>query len=311
MADSRPGAAERAARLLLLMPLLRRGESLSLGELADAVGADRAGLAEDLRLLSMCGVPPYTPDALVDCEVDGDAVRVWGDPPAFSDTVRLTRDEAGALVAALEAAGYDPSADEFDALTRAASGGSLHDALRTLLVEPTVDREVLGALRRALEARHVLHVDYFTASRERMTERDIEPLALGRLEGRWYLDAFCRTTGEERTFRVDRIASVRGLDERFDRPAGGSGPEPFRPDHAPVALVRFEPDSDVSEKDWPGTRFTAADDGAILAEVPYVSGTWLARRVTARLGEARVMEPSGLQEVVRATAKGLLDRLER
>jgi len=303
----RTSATERAARLLALLPNLRRGERLSLSGLAHSLGADEAQVAADLSTLSMCGVPPYSPDSLVDVEVDGDEVIVWSDPPAMDEPVRFSCKEARALVAALETTGMDPHEKRFQDLLDVADGSGLdiQEAVRSMLVSSTVSPESYGELAKAIEKKRTVRILYFSAHSGRSTERTIEPWMLHNRRGEWYVVAWCREAQDRRTFRVDRIERISMTQEVFDPPpeTPSLGPVGFDPKGLPEAVVVFDPEHAPDERQWPGATFHANPDGSVVTHVPMASPGWLARRVVAQLGHAQVISPDSLKETIVTLAK--------
>lgn len=92
----RPGpepAVARLHRLLTILPWLTRNRSVPVAEIAGRIGVSPERLVRDLTLASMCGVPPYTADALFGFWVEpgpqGDMVHVSG-PHLIDEPVRLT-----------------------------------------------------------------------------------------------------------------------------------------------------------------------------------------------------------------------------
>jgi len=73
---------------------------------------------------------------------------------------------------------------------------------------PAVLEQTLEMIRRALTEEQLLAMAYYTAGRNELTHRIVEPLRLEERGGVFYLVAYCRLRREERTFRVDRIAEI-------------------------------------------------------------------------------------------------------
>jgi predicted DNA-binding transcriptional regulator YafY len=293
---------------MALIPMLKRDTRLTLADAAAALGAEPAELAQDLVVLSMCGVPPYTPDALFSVWIEGDEVVSWSDPPALSGPVRLSSEETRALTAALAAAGQEPTGDLAERLAGAAgSPEGLQDALRVRIVSR--GSSVLGALAAALESSSVVCIRYLTGSSGRLSERCVHPYDLTERAGIWYLTAFCEEAREERVFRVDRIEWARDAGRAFEPPAhaGGYAPQALADAAPATCVIEFEPGEQVEERDWPGAEIERLDDGRTRARVPVADERWLARRVCARLGAARVVEPASMQESVARTANTLLE----
>ena len=67
-------------------------------------------------------------------------------------------------------------------------------------------------MRAALEAGRALRIRYYTAGRDDVTRRTVDPMRLLLVEGRGYLEAWCRRAGAVRLFRLDRVDDVAVLD---------------------------------------------------------------------------------------------------
>lgn len=76
-----------------------------------------------------------------------------------------------------------------------------------------------GPYRRAIRDRQILEILYEDESAQR-TERRVRPLALLFYGPKWLLAAWCDLRQDFRSFRLDRIAAVQSIDERF-RPEPG------------------------------------------------------------------------------------------
>jgi len=72
----------------------------------------------------------------------------------------------------------------------------------------------LQTLRQAIAGRHKLRLRYRDAG-EAETERTVRPLACFYWGHAWTLGAWCELRADFRSFRLDRIAALHGLDERF------------------------------------------------------------------------------------------------
>jgi predicted DNA-binding transcriptional regulator YafY len=308
-------ATTRARRLLTLLPFLRERRTISLAEIAAAVGSTEAEVAEDLTVLSMCGGDERDPNQLIGVFVEGDVAEVFAELPALERPVRLTPAEARALTAALQTIGIDPLAPLVRRLAEfAARSADLEDVATTVRASFAQGGQaaVIAALDLAAEKGVATRIAYASAESGEATARVVHPYALYRWRDAWYLLAHCETAGEQRTFRVDRIASVEMTPSRFRRPAefeADASPLPHL-DALPRATVRFASDApDLSDRDWPGATFERAEDGSVTASVPYAGTAWIARRVAARLGDAEVLEPSGVRAAVVRTASAMLEAL--
>ncbi len=80
----------------------------------------------------------------------------------------------------------------------------LNGAVRVVDVEP----EYLSKVRDAIDNREQIKIDYWSAGRDEITTRWVEPRAMASRNGRWYFRAFCATRQEWLTFRVDRVFHI-------------------------------------------------------------------------------------------------------
>ena len=96
-------APQHIPRLLHLVRILAKARELPLTRLADELGVTESELREDIELLSLCGVPPYGPENLIEIQIIGDRVRLsnrlLAPPP-----LQLSPEEAAGLRVALKIA---------------------------------------------------------------------------------------------------------------------------------------------------------------------------------------------------------------
>ena len=178
-------------------------------ELAARFSVSAAELLHDLELAACCGVPPYTPDQLIDLLVDEDRVVAEG-LRELAHPRRLTPEEGFALAAAARALLAVPGADDEGDLAGALA--KLEAALGTSRLAVEVDQSpALGPLRAAVAAGEQVEIDYFGASATAPSTRVVDPYQIVVREGKWYLDGWCHKARGLRRFQVDRV-TVRSAD---------------------------------------------------------------------------------------------------
>ena len=89
----------------------------------------------------------------------------------------------------------------------------------------------IGTLRAAVRDRRKLHLRYHDEER-RISERDVRPLALSFYGPVWLLVAWCELRTDFRCFRLDRIAELEILEQRFRPEAGKTLPDFLKRDSA-------------------------------------------------------------------------------
>jgi proteasome accessory factor C len=317
---SRISASERVRRLLSLIPWVAAHEGPSVDEVCVRFAIAREQLVDDITLVSMVGIYPYSPDALVEVVIEEDRVWVYY-PLSFDRPLRLTPAEALALLAAGKVLLQAPGADPDGPLAR-----GLAKVARSLDVDPDTQVGVeisasaataLAQLDRAIQEHRQVEIDYYTYSRDQRTTRVIEPYRLWTNLGTWYVLAWCHLAGGERQFRVDRVERAELLDATFtptEDTATVAAYEP-RPDD-PRVVIDLAPAAGWVIEQYPieSLEEVSGEDGSRTLRVRMaVSGRPWLERLLLRLGpDARVVEQSGgdedLRDVARAAAERLLAR---
>lgn len=306
-----PDVARRLRRLLAVLEHLAVVGECEIDELAARFDMRPAEMVAELELAACCGLPPYTPDQLIELLVDGDRVvaeRV-GD---LGRPSRLTPAEGFAVAAAARALLAVPGADP---------SGSLAGALAKLDAALGADRLVLDidspehlpALQAAAAAGRRVEIAYASASSGGPTTRVVDPYQVVLLEGRWYLDGYCHRARGVRTFQIGRVLSVHETGEAAEVPAelppelerraafvGGADARPARVAAPPAVAWLLE----RVAVDRPEQR----PDGRVEATVLVGSDRWL-ERLILRLGPgAEVLGPADLVDVAGRGARRALER---
>jgi proteasome accessory factor C len=306
-------SADRLARLLNLVPYLLARPGIELSEAATALGVSERQLREDLELLWVCGLPGYGPGDLIDMAFDGDRVTITYDA-GIDRPLRLTPDEALALVVALRMLAEKPGIGNRDAIERALA--KIEDAAGDLAGTPVEvrmlgDADQVEALRGAVQRGRALRITYYTAARDETTERTIDPIRVLTVGGRAYLEAWCRRAEAVRLFRADRIDAQTELDEPamappqvrlHDLSAGVFRPSP----DLPLVTLRVGRGGRWITEYYPCEQVESGDGEQWLVSLRVSDLDW-ARRFVLGLGpEVTVVSPAELVEQVRVQAAAAL-----
>ena len=168
--------------------------------------------------------------------------------------------------------------------------------------EPQVDvaeENLVATLTEAIREHRLVSVEYLKEGEEKPSRRHVEPYSIERRLPHWYVHTWDRTSGGERSFRLDRMRSARLLKEEFT-PRPGFDPGALR--DARFARILYSP----AVARWQverGARLLA--DGSALAETPVGSPEWLVGEILSFRGEATVLEPDDLRSQIAARAKEL------
>jgi proteasome accessory factor C len=297
--------------LLAVVPFIAANSGqFTLEEIAAQFNVPLARLEKDLSLLG-----EVEPVALSNVYVwEEDDGRMWADGiQNLGRPLRLTASDAFSLVASANFLVHGPRVETLSALrsalqkVAAAIGGEI-DGLEVHVPKPPALEELL----RAKQNNACVEIEYYSAARDDVTKRVVEPLALFAADGRWHMIGFCHTAQAERDFRVDRVRSVRETGESFEpREPTMRTDVAFDPHAENVVAVRIEvqPEQRWAVERYPVRDVVDREDGTTEFTVDAAGDAWL-ERLLLRLGPtARVLDPPD-NEVGRNVAARLLARYE-
>lgn len=307
-------AIDQTRRMLSLVTYLRERPGARVGDVARAFGITEDELISDLDVLPLCGTS-FRGGDLLDIDTDGD--RIWWHNPAAlaaeaAEPLRLAADEATALLVAARAVATLPGLREGDrqALLRATAkvetaAGEAAGASARLSVTFESEGGVFADVDRAISERRRLWIRYYSPARDEVTEREIDPIRLVSV-GHTYVEAWCRRSEARRTFRLDRVAEIRVLDEP------SAPPEIELRDLSEALVQPSAEDPEVVVEVGPGGRWVAEyyphdsaeelPDGGLRITLRTPDPASL-RRLALRLGpDGRIVSPPQLADSARRAA---------
>lgn len=303
----KPVAEQEIQRILALVPWIVAHPGTMKSEVAARFGITEEELESDLLLVLMIGVPPYSPAEYVDVDDEGDTVSIRL-ADYFRRPLRLTPAEGLALLAAgralLAVPGSDPDGPLATAIEKLARALDLPD-----VAVDVPGPAVLPEVRAAVAAHERVEIEYWSAGRDEITTRRVDPAAAFLSGGEWYMSAWCHRAGDDRLFRVDRIRALRRTGETFVPPAHAVDTSEIyspRPDDPRVTL-----DLPASAR-WVTERYPAESveetGGRLVVTVAVSEQAWLERLLLRAGPDARVVDPPGMRGAGAEAAARLLAR---
>ena len=311
----------KADRLITLLLLLQSRSRRTARSLAEALEVSERTIYRDVDALCAAGVPLYAERG-----PEGGILLADGYRRALT---HFGEDE----IRALFISGSSPLADLGldrglaqaleklrgglpDVQRRAAeqSRARIHlDARRWNQGEPP--RELLTVLRRVVWDDRRVRIRYEDRNRK-ATTRTIDPFGLVSKAGVWYLVA--RSAGEMRSFRVERIANVEELHERFERPPDfnldvhwNETTDRFRDEQIPIRIqvtIRVhDPDFGEVVNYWESEEIDAAATGERILRVTFPAEAAAVHQLLAWGARVSIAEPLALRDLIVARAREILN----
>jgi proteasome accessory factor C len=278
----RTNAEDRLRRLLALIPWVAAHDGPTVEEVCARFGLTEGELVTDLSMLPLCGLHPYTPDMLIEADIDEG--RVWVRyAEYFSRPLRMTPAEALVLLAAGRTVLATPGADPDGPLARglaklAAALGVDTGADPVAIALARVPAAVVDAVQEALAGQRRLALRYYSFGRDTWTDREVDPYRLYSARGEWYLAAYCHEARDERLFRLDRVERATVLDETFEPPATPPGLTVYTPgvDDPRVELL-LEPAGRWVLSQYPVESVEELAGGRARVRLAVAGAAWLER----------------------------------
>ena len=316
--------SERLTRILTMIPYIQQHQGVHVKELASYLGTGPETILADLNAVLLCGVPPYLPNDYIGVVIERDRIHLsFADH--FKRPVNLTLQEALSLNLALAYVPLTRHAREtaqrlqrkiLDILPRGTrtlwrtarrqmNVGPLHRGLH--------DRVAL--LEQAIEEQREVHIEYYTASRDELTEREIRPYGIVEHNGEWYVVAHCLFRDRELPFRVDRIRRMELRDRTFDRPRSFSidkyrRDEMYFPTSRDLRVkLRIAPElARWVREEQPVGKLKPLSDGSIILHLSVSQPEWVISWVMAHAGKVELLAPEALRKRIVAACKKALEK---
>lgn len=304
-------------RLLAALELLQSRGRLGGAELARRLGVGRRTVRRYMSALQEMGIP-----------VTAEAGRAGGYmlvagfklPPLMFNEEEALALSLG-LLAARWLAGAGAAVESARAKLERVLPAGLKERARAVaetvmldLGRPAAepDGAVLSTLSEAAGSRRRVHLRY-RSPESGASERDVDPYGIAESGGRWYVVGMCRLRGGVRTFRIDRIESVRPLASTFARPEGFDALEHLKSSVAAIprrfaAEVLLKADLETARREVrPALGSLEWDESGVRMRSQVNSLEWLALELSRLPFPFEILGPPALRDAVAGNA----DRLRR
>lgn len=311
------GATARLSRLLALVPYLLARQGVPIGEAAREFGISERQLVKDLELLFVCGLPGHLPDDLIEADWESGHVYV-SNADAIARPLRLGVDEAVALLVGLRTLAELPGLHDRDAieraiakLERAAGDAAAPGGQVAVEVDGHGRGAILALWHQALALGRRLHLRYHVPARDETTERDVDPMRVVVVDGRPYLEAWCRRAEDVRLFRLDRVVDAKLLDisaavpedarhRDFDEGVFQPSPDDL------LVTVDLRPAGHWVAEYYPCESIEDLENDVLRITLRTADTRWVERLLLRLGGSGQVVEPADLADRVRSKAMAAL-----
>lgn len=311
-----------ATRLLTLITLLQNQPNQKAYELADKLGVSLRTIHRYFAMLDEMGIPVYAergpyggfslvrgyklPPLTFSLE---EAVAVYLGTDLIRETWgTLYQDAARSALAKVENILPDEQRAEIQWARRSLISTNLYRAELASL------SPVMEKLRQATRERVQISMQYQGLAKENQERRKIDPYALVFRSGWWYLVGHCHLRKAIRTFRVDRIQTLKILTSSFEYPEDFNVQvylqAEFKNQPVICAHLRFAPEAAFMVKSnlsmWESTQENK--DGSMDVTLTAPDLRWLASITLSFANWVTVQEPPELKSLVQEWAQATLDR---
>ncbi|HEY9102285.1 YafY family protein [Chitinimonas sp.] len=310
--------AKPTHRLLALLEILQTHGLVAGSELARRLEIDPRTLRRDMAQLEEMGIP-----VVAERGRDGGYRLMHGyklPPMLFSN------EEALALALGLLAARSLGLAEAAPAVSSAAAKlervlppqlraqvRAVGETVRLDLSQagPSEDNEALVVLSAAAQAQQRVHLHYRAAG-QADSERDFDPYGLVFRSGRWYVVGHCHLRRDLRSFRLDRIVSVKPVPASFLRPqdfdalAYLAESEATLPRAHAIKVLLHATLDEARREVYSALGLLEATEAGVVLHSQAETLSWMARQLAQLPFPVTVLSPPALNEALREHAQRLL-----
>lgn len=311
--------ANRLVRLLNMVPYFQANPRVSYDKAAADLGVSVKQLRTDVDQLFMCGLPGYGPGDLIDFEYSEDTITVTF-TAGMDQPLRLTSAEATGLLIALRALSdipgvVDPAAARSAIAKIEAAAGTVVDrddhAVAAENQPAPIEAHTAATVREAVRDARAVSIEYYSASRDTLSARVVDPIRVVLVGDHSYLEAWCREAEGVRLFRFDRIVDARVLDQPAEVPkpvaVAPTNTALFDADPSwPAATLRIAPRAAWMLEYFPMRVLAESPDGYYEAAMTYAAEEWMARLILGFGADVAVLAPQSLAQRVRDAATAAL-----
>ena len=303
-------AAQRVSGLLVMLPWIMQRQRVKISTMARQFNLSEAELVEDLQMAAVCGVPPYTPDALIDVYMD-DGMVIAEVPLVFSRPLKLSTAELFAVSVMAQTAMQLPGANKKGPLASALAKLSplMPAGAETIKVQLPKTRYVKELLA-AVETGERQEIEYFSPASLKRTTRTVTPRKVFEDSGRWYVAADDHLSGEDRVFRVDRIEKIAGT-QIFDQLREVRDDElPWFSESLQQVTLRVGKHARWIVESYPYVSRVDNKDGSVDLIISVTSKHWLGRLLLRAGNGVKVVKPAEHKQLASETARSVLARYQ-
>jgi len=290
-----------------MVTILLNRKTVTAKELADRFEVSTRTIYRDIEALSAAGVPVYTNKG------NGGGIALLEDFTV--NKTLLSQSESEGLLLAIKAMGATslPEADAIlDKLGSVFKNNKAHDWIEVGFEgwsSKADEQERFSRIRDAIISNTVISFDYVNANGD-TSSRSAEPIKLIFNVNTWYVVAFCLKRNAQRLFRLTRIKNVKVTDQHF---VEREIPEYDWQEAHEVSFVelRLRCDEKILGRlydAFDGDCISRNDDGSYDLQVTIAEDEWFYGYILSLGSFAEVLEPEHVREMIKARAKGILDK---
>jgi proteasome accessory factor C len=308
-----------------------KGMKTSIKELQSKFNITRKALGEIMSMVFLTGFPPYTPETYFDMYIDEknrDNINLWIQQKGLLDRpINLTVNEAYALLVLYRFIGRTVKLESLNTVIKKLE--------KSLLISPSDEHPIINELidfsinRQSFIAIYdlvldsiknmfSLDIEYFSAGKNEMTIRRVDPYIIINNLSIWYFVGYCHTRNDFRMFRFERIKSIHQSDSTFKRnpqfqKSDYTSDDPFkiteRASKEVIAQLRFNTDvSKIAKEEFYYADYEELPSGDLLVKVPIFSENWLLSKIRQFGSDVKILAPADLRNNLIRSYENLLNK---
>lgn len=293
-------------RLFEIVYILLEKEKVTARELAERFEVSARTVYRDIETLSGAGIPIYMSKG------KGGGISLL---PGFTlDKAVITEGEKAEILSALKALDAVRPAEKTTAFQKMGSllGESDYDWIEVDFGkwhDKNAAQLLFQDIKTAVIEKRVIRFSYAN-TKGQMSEREAEPLKLCFKGEAWYLYAWCRTHGEERFFKLNRIRKLVLTEETFSRTCKDSVLKKQQGNYqAETIRLKLKIAKEAAYRVYEEfENYEVLADGSFLAEIDFPAGEWVFYYLTSFGKALEVLEPEAVRKQLKEELEKILEK---
>lgn len=295
-------------RLLEIVLILLNREHITAKELAERFHVSTRTIYRDIDTLSLAGIPIYS--------LKGNGGGIGLLKNYTIDKSLLSEKEQKDIIFALQSINAlkfpddDGVLNKISALFKNVSNTNWIEVDFSYWGSHPKEKTKFTYLKEAILTKTVISFEYVSSYGEK-TNRNIEPLRLVFKGHSWYVQGYCKSKQDFRTFRISRMKNIQLCNETFTREIPNNLQiESHNSKQNQMVSLKLKFASEIAYRiydDFEEDQIEYGDDNTFIVTIDYPFDEWVIGYILSFGSFVEVLEPDFIKDIIKKRAQNIME----